>query len=526
MIASFSFGRQLKLSMGRQSSKHSTSNMVSKSSIIVLVMNLSLSWACSTLPTPNGTPTPLPCVFPFKYRGLKFDKCTPEFDQNKKPWCSVKVNSEGDHLSGAGLWGHCDLTTCQDESLRRQNNSEVENVSCKTLAVNSPTVQDCVFPFTFEGIVFHTCTSIFDRDDRLWCSIKTDNSGNHISGNWDYCQCSENDASTNQDRAINIDSNPLETDKSDSTCATNIIFNNAFPQDGDYLPDLMDCGSNDAAAFVVGGEDARPGEFPFAAAIGYKTDTPSGERVVYRCGGSLINRRYVLTAAHCLPEGSNYYEVKLGDTDFKEDCDCLPAFRGKTLCMPKPQRILIESVVKHEQYFGPQDKYKNDIALIRLAQPAQITQGVRPICLPINENKLKEAFDISNLIDGLVSDITDTIIIGWGKVTIQDKFDSSQSNVQTSVLQKADIPVRPFSHCERTHRGEQIDNESQFCAGIRGRDVCSGDSGGPLFKRGPNSMMIQFGIVSYGDRRCARARPAVYTRVTKFVPWIQANLKK
>lgn len=205
------------------------------------------------------------------------------------------------------------------------------------MGVNHPEVKDCVFPFTFNGVVFTTCSSIFDRENRLWCSIKTDESGNHITGNWDYCQCS---ITSDQERTTITDTNSLEIeDESEPKCTTNIILNEQFPQEGDYLPDLQDCGSNDAAAFVVGGEDARPGEFPFAAAIGYKTDTPLGEKVVYKCGGSLINRRYVLTAAHCLPEGSNFYEVKLGDTDFKEDCDCLPAFRGKAICMPRPQRV-------------------------------------------------------------------------------------------------------------------------------------------------------------------------------------------
>ena len=42
--------------------------------------------------------------------------------------------------------------------------------------------------------------------------------------------------------------------------------------------------------------EAELQEFPFAALLGYSDGS-------YKCGASLINRRYVLTAAHCMQLG-------------------------------------------------------------------------------------------------------------------------------------------------------------------------------------------------------------------------------
>ena len=88
--------------------------------------------------------------------------------------------------------------------------------------------------------------------------------------------------------------------------------------DGTSLPSSKDtkpCGKPAEFGFIVGGEVAKEGSYPFTAALGYKT--PAGT-ITWGCGGSLINRRYVLTAAHCHTERNLIAAVVLGLHDFNK----------------------------------------------------------------------------------------------------------------------------------------------------------------------------------------------------------------
>ena len=69
---------------------------------------------------------------------------------------------------------------------------------------------------------------------------------------------------------------------------------------GKWKPDgnIGDCGSRTILSNIVGGKETKLGDYPYMALLGYEFDG----RVVYGCGGSLINKWYVLTAAHCFDD--------------------------------------------------------------------------------------------------------------------------------------------------------------------------------------------------------------------------------
>jgi len=52
----------------------------------------------------------LPCFFPFKYNDVVYNSCSNanKHVTNNKPWCSILVDRQGNHVGGRGAWGNCD----------------------------------------------------------------------------------------------------------------------------------------------------------------------------------------------------------------------------------------------------------------------------------------------------------------------------------------------------------------------------------------------------------------------------------
>ncbi|KAF2881991.1 hypothetical protein ILUMI_24172 [Ignelater luminosus] len=276
--------------------------------------------------------------------------------------------------------------------------------------------------------------------------------------------------------------------------------NSARPRP-DLLPGRDVCGINPVYdnSRIYGGEEAEIGEFPWMALLEFHKKSST----IFMCSGALINDRYVLTAAHCAD--NNLFSVRLGEHNVKTEEDCF----NSGDCADSPVNIEIQKTVVHEDY-NPDD-HRSDIALLRLKHKVVYTEFIKPICLPLSSELQNNTFT------GLTG-----VVAGWGK---------TEDNHKSDVKLKVEVPVVANRDCSRSYLRHQISTRKEhLCAGgVKGENSCNGDSGGPLMYRDKSenaSNWINIGILSFGLSKCALENlPAVYTRVTEYMPWILEHLR-
>ena len=111
---------------------------------------------------------------------------------------------------------------------------------------------------------------------------------------------------------------------------------------------------------------------------------------------------------------------------------------------------------------------------------------------------------------------------------------TNEHDVLPSILQELELRVVPAANCTKIYRKLLGENESldptfnilgsQICAeGLSfGRDSCRGDSGGPVMSLNSEFQYVARGVVSYGGQKCNSEYPGVYTRVSRYLGWIDS----
>ncbi|KAL5292445.1 CLIPD6.2 family protein [Megaselia abdita] len=259
-----------------------------------------------------------------------------------------------------------------------------------------------------------------------------------------------------------------------------------------------ECGLSKVSEFrkVVGGVDAKLGAYPWITLLGY--DVLEGSP--FKCGGSLITQRHVLTAAHCIRSDLKF--VRLGEHDLGQTSET------------RTVDVNIVKMDRHPQYNSRNGK--NDLAVLHLASPVAFTDAIHPACLPKDEPLRSRSFVAYT-----------PFVAGWGR--------TEEGGKSSEILQELQLPVLANQVCREKYAAQRrLVTEDQFdnaviCAGFLegGMDTCQGDSGGPLmypYQTGSQFRFNVIGVVSYGVG-CARAEiPGVYTNVANFIDWIEEKI--
>ncbi|XP_030572477.1 serine protease 1-like [Drosophila novamexicana] len=233
---------------------------------------------------------------------------------------------------------------------------------------------------------------------------------------------------------------------------------------------------------ITHGEVAREGQFPYQVGLSIAIGNSGAW-----CGGTLISNRWIVTAAHCT-DSADSVTVYVGATKIKEE-------------EPGQQRIHVEKhgIIVHEDWDAT--KIVNDISLIKLPAELDFNERVRAATLPKKDGRYSTYED------------QQAYASGWG-------LDSDKADAVSPVLRYVEMPIMKSSTCNKYWAG--LITDKVICMSTKGgKSTCSGDSGGPLVhKDGDINYLI--GATSFGlSLGCERNYPAVFTRITAYLDWIE-----
>ena len=241
------------------------------------------------------------------------------------------------------------------------------------------------------------------------------------------------------------------------------------------------------SAKIYDGQEAPLGAFPWLVSLQYKDK--------HFCGGTLINKQWVITVAHCpdfpnVPNFISELKVSLGDYNLYTSTETDNVLLG------------VSKIINYPLY--DQAGYNGDIALLKLSSPVLFTRNIRPICLPVNN------------IDTFEKQLG--VAAGWGKTETGDLPET---------LRFVELNIVPNVTCVMNLAMVNIDITDKMICTFKGptgqETTCTGDSGGPLMVR-RSGRFVLVGATSFSLVDCQSPFPNVFTRVSAFLDWIAVGV--
>ncbi|CAF1039710.1 unnamed protein product [Adineta steineri] len=239
-------------------------------------------------------------------------------------------------------------------------------------------------------------------------------------------------------------------------------------------------------ARIMGGQDAVPHSYPWMVSLAKRSLNN-----LHLCGGVLLTRRHVLTAAHCME-------------DFKGVSD-MNILAGIHYITEKKHSIPALTIDIHPQYDA--ETFANDVAIVTLTTPLpENDPRIGTICLPTDELTGKN----------YPSEKSSGIAIGWGSTKFGGQPSTALKQVILPILETTKWPCNIYV----TYA------QGQICAGelSGGSDTCQADSGGPLMVENSDGRWEIIGITSFG-KSCGKPNsPGIYTRVDTYNSFIRSSI--
>nr|AQM58410.1 venom s1 protease 37 [Pristhesancus plagipennis] len=250
------------------------------------------------------------------------------------------------------------------------------------------------------------------------------------------------------------------------------------------------CGwANKPTRRIIGGKDAGEHEYP--AMVGVIAPTGSYVENNLVCGGTLITRRHIVTAAHCVHTISG---VPLKPEQLRF---VLGAHRLSKINYDDPEVMRkAERFIAHPKYDKTITSY--DLAIVVLEKPVVYSNIIGPACMPT-----ARMYPVGKRLTA----------IGWGFMDFKA--------TKPDALQKVRINVVSPTYC---YSYQQFNREEgfQYCT-HQGDQTgqCVGDSGGPILWRDPDTNRYTLlAAPSFSKPGCV-LQPAVVSDITYYIPWIQ-----